>query len=112
MKDITAHNFALLREKLQLTQQQLANYLSIKRELISYYENGEREIPLEILEKASDLFGVDLVDFFEENTDEARVNLSFAFRADDLKQEDLEAIAELKKIVKNVQRMNRLAVDE
>jgi transcriptional regulator with XRE-family HTH domain len=109
---IVARNFKLLREKLNLTQEQLSEYLEIPRGYVSYYETGQREIPLEILEKASDLFGIDLLDLLEENSEEALTNLSFAFRANELKTEDLQVIAAFKKIVKNVQRMNRLAQNE
>ncbi|CAN5877301.1 hypothetical protein BH24BAC1_BH24BAC1_14890 [soil metagenome] len=107
-----ARNFKLLRERLNLTQEQLSEYLAVPRGYVSYYETGQREIPLEILEKASDLFGIDLLDLLEEDSEEALTHLAFAFRADELKTEDLQAMAAFKKIVKNVQRMNRLAQDE
>ena len=60
-----------LRDKYGYTQDRLAEFLGIKREMISFYETEEREVPLEVLEKLSDLFGVDLDIFFADNVEEA-----------------------------------------
>ena len=38
-----------LREDSDLTQTTLANYLHIKQNTYSQYENGQRQIPLELL---------------------------------------------------------------
>lgn len=38
-----------LREDSDLTQSNLANYLHIKQNTYSQYENGQRQIPLELL---------------------------------------------------------------
>jgi len=38
-----------LREDTDRTQQELANYLHIKQNTYSQYENGQRQIPLESL---------------------------------------------------------------
>ena len=70
----------------------MASFLDIKRETLSYYENnpdGRAEAPLEVLEKLADLYGADLADFFEEDTNQLKANLAFAFRATDLKENDL-----------------------
>ena len=72
-----------LREKYGYTQDKVAEYLGIKREMISFYENEGREIPLEVLEKLSDLFGIELEAFFIDNVDEALAEVVFAFRKDD-----------------------------
>lgn len=98
-------NFLKLRETLGFSQEKIAEFLNTSREEISYYENGKREIPLDILERASDLFGVELQDFFSK---ESAVGIHIAYRADDCSKEDLEQIARFKKIVKNYQRINRL----
>ncbi len=55
-----------LRGKLGYSQEAIAGYLSAKREMISYYETGAREVPLETLEKLAPLFGVDVDIFFNE----------------------------------------------
>lgn len=92
------------RERMGLSQEAVASFLGIKRETLSYYENspdGRPDAPLEVLEKLADLFGVDLSDFFEEDTKQLKANLAFAFRAKDLKDSDLNEIARFRKVVKN-----------
>ena len=105
MNSIIAKNFKKLRENLGFTQEKVGEFLNCSREEISYYENGTRDIPLSILERASDLFGVELEDFFSE---EETVGIRIAYRADDCTVEDLNQVARFKKIIKNYQRLNRL----
>lgn len=97
-----------LREKFGYSQDAVANFLEVKREMISYYETGAREVPLEVLEKLADLFGVDLEIFFAENAEEATTELAFAFRAEELNEIDLESIAAFRRIIKNYQRITKL----
>jgi transcriptional regulator with XRE-family HTH domain len=97
-----------LRERFGYSQDAVANFLAVKRELISYYETGAREIPLELLEKLADLFGVDLEIFFSNSVEEATTELAFAFRADELNKKDFESIADFRKIIRNYQRMVNL----
>lgn len=49
-----------LREDNDLTQQNLAEYLSIARSTYRNYENGNRNIPIEILIKIADFYKVSL----------------------------------------------------
>ncbi|MEX1190431.1 MAG: helix-turn-helix transcriptional regulator [Brumimicrobium sp.] len=105
MNLIIAKNFKKLRDTLGFTQDKVGEYLDCSREEISYYENGSREMPLSILERASDLFGVELEDFF---SDEESVGIRIAYRADNYSVEDLNEISRFKRIIKNYQRMNRL----
>ncbi len=90
------------------TQEAIANFLGIKREMISYYENGSREIPFDVLTRLSDLYGVDLVDFYEEDEIQLKENVTCAFRTDGFESEDLETIAHFKAVVKNYLKMNNL----
>lgn len=105
MKEVIANNFKKLRENLGFTQDKIAAFLGCSREEISYYETAAREIPLPVLERAADLFGIELYEFFSE---EETVGIKIAYRADDATVEDLNQIARFKKIVKNYQRINRL----
>ncbi len=98
-----------LRDKYGYTQDKVADFLGIKREMISFYENGERETPLEVLEKLSDLFGVELEVFFTENIEEALAEVVFAFRKDD--DNDMESMAAFGKIVKNYLKIKNLYGD-
>lgn len=110
MKDIIARNFGLLRSKLGISQLEMANYLGLgSREIISYYENAEREIPLPVLESCCNLFGIELFDLFEEDEKLVGTNIHFAFRADQLDTKDMNAISDFKKIINNYQRMKRIA---
>ncbi|POY37700.1 XRE family transcriptional regulator [Flavobacterium alvei] len=97
-----------LREKYGYTQDKVANYLGIKREMISFYENEGREIPLDVLEKLSDLFGVELDVFFVDNVDDALAEVVFAFRKDDMDNDDMDNMAAFGKIVKNYLKINNL----
>lgn len=97
-----------LREKFGYSQDAVANFLSVKREMISYYETGSREVPLEVMERLADLFGVDLEIFFSENVEEVTTNLAFAFRANELNEKDLESIAAFRRVIKNYQRIKNL----
>jgi transcriptional regulator with XRE-family HTH domain len=97
-----------LRERYGYTQEKLAGFLDIKREMVSFYENNEREVPLEILEKLSDLFGVELAVFFSETVEEAMAEVVFAFRKDSVIESDMEKLSDFGKIVKNYIKINRL----
>jgi transcriptional regulator with XRE-family HTH domain len=76
--------------------------------MISYYENGTREVPFEIISKLSDLYGIELELFYEENPEILNENIAFAFRTDGFDKNDLESIAEFKAIIKNYLKINRL----
>lgn len=89
------------RTRMGLTQESVATFLGIKRELLSYYESDSREAPIEMLEKLANLYGVDLADFFEENENLMQTNIAFAFRAENLSDTDLNHIASFRKIIKN-----------
>jgi transcriptional regulator with XRE-family HTH domain len=106
--NVVAQNFARLRDGLGISQQQMADFLGVKRSLVSYYENGKREIPLDVLEKASNLFGVDLADFFEEDAAAAQATFCMAFRAQELDELSLNAISEFRKVVGNYLKMKKL----
>jgi transcriptional regulator with XRE-family HTH domain len=108
MEAITGLVIKGFREKYGYTQDKLAGYLGIQREMISFYESGNREVPLEILEKLSDLFGVELDVFFVDTVDEALSEVVFAFRKDAIDDGDLENMAAFGKIVKNYLKINTL----
>ena len=45
-----------LREDNDVKQKELAKYLNIKQNTYSQYENGKREIPIELLWKLADFY--------------------------------------------------------
>ena len=101
-------NIKLFREKLNLTQDILADYLGTKREMISYYENGKRPIELSRLEKLADLFDVELHDLLQENPSPVELELAFAFRSEGLDDSDVNSISDFKRIVRNYIRMRTI----
>lgn len=55
-----------LREKNNLTQEEIAKALGLSRQRWILVEKGQRDLNTEELEKLASLFGVDVVDFFGE----------------------------------------------
>ncbi len=49
-----------LREDNDVKQKQLAEYLNIKQNTYSQYENGKREIPIEMLWKLADFYNTSI----------------------------------------------------
>ncbi len=90
------------------TQDNLAGFLDVTREMISLYETGKRPIPVTALDKLADLFGVEMEELLEESTTVANTNLAFAFRSDSLTEEDVLSIAEFKRIVLNYLKMKTI----
>lgn len=109
MRKIIANNLKLLREANDLTQEQVADYLDVKRSAYSNYETGDREAPLNVLEKAAALFGCELELLLDE--DEERVKnemMVCAFRTDGLTNEDMKEIARFKKVVLEYLKMTKM----
>jgi transcriptional regulator with XRE-family HTH domain len=105
------NNIKRFRDRLGLTQEQLAKYLNISRGEVVYYENGIRNIPSGVISKAAQLFGLDEYDLYESNPELIDTNLAFAFRAS-LNTEDLEPISEFQKIVRNYIQLNKVLNNE
>lgn len=99
--EIVGQNISHFRTSLGLSQDDLADYLGIARPMISYYENGSRRIPTDIITKSAKLFGVEEYDLYEADPEIRGAQLSFAFRGEGLSTTDLEQIAKFKKIVLN-----------
>lgn len=62
-----------LREDSDLSQWQLAESLHCSQRAYSYYESGERGMPIEMLIKLADFYGVS-VDYLLERTDNKEIN--------------------------------------
>lgn len=105
---LIGRNLKAYRERSGFSQELVANYLQLAREQVSYYETGARETPFDVLSKLSDLYGVELAEFFEEEEGRMRENVACAFRTEGFSENDMEAIARFKAIVKSYQKMNDL----
>jgi transcriptional regulator with XRE-family HTH domain len=97
-----------LRERYAYTQDKLAEFLGIKREMISFYENGEREAPLDVLEKLADLFNVELSVLLSDDVNAAQAEIVFAFRKNEMELEDMKQIAKFGRVVKNYLKIVKL----
>ena len=102
-------NLKALRKAFGYTQVELATVLGINdRETISFYENGERKIPLAHLNRLADLFNVELAVLFSDDLTDQKLHKAFAFRKEELKEKDLLVLAEFNRIVKSYIKIARL----
>lgn len=108
MDRIIARNIKKLREISRYTQSEVAQALGITRSAYSNYESGDREMPYDIIEKASDFFGCDMTALFEENENIDAIILASAFRLDGMTAEDAEEITRFKDIVKSYLKMEAI----
>ena len=90
---IIGRNMKALREANSYTQEQVAAYLGINRSAYANYETGEREAPIDVLEKACNLFGCEM---------------ELLFDPDNLSENDLREVSTFKEIVLNYMKMERL----
>ncbi len=99
---IIGNNLKAIRQQLGFSQESIAEYLGVKREMISYFENNQRDISVDQIEKLANLFGVDEDYFFDENNSIVDSELAFAFRSNSsMSSDSLKKVALFKKIVKN-----------
>ncbi|MBO7074479.1 MAG: helix-turn-helix transcriptional regulator [Bacteroidales bacterium] len=108
MKSVIGKNLKSLRVANGYNQENVAEFMGINRSTYSNYESGDREAPLDVLEKAALLFGCDLSLFFEEDQNALKGMLACAFRADNLNIDDMKEVADFKNIVLNYMKMERL----
>ena len=104
-------NIKLFRTKLGLSQEDVARYCGIQREVLSYYETGQREVSLLHLEKIAEFMGVEMDLFLEGNPSEIVPDLALAFRADEITASDRDQMAYFKRIVKNYLKLKSIEAD-
>lgn len=104
----STNNLKAFREASGFTQARVASFLSIERGALANYELGTRETPLPVLMKLSDLYGVDIADFYETDPEKVEDALLCSFRMDDLSDRDLEQISSFKEVVKSYLKMNHI----
>jgi len=97
-----------VRESTGFTQEQVAKYLDVKREIISYIETGARPVSTLMLRKLADLYGYKFSYFVDESVKEDGPQVSMAFRVSDLSDSDLPIIAQVKKIALNLDSLYKL----
>lgn len=109
---IIGENLKKIRELSGFTQEQVAKAIGIERSAYSNYEGGTREVPYNILENISNLFGCEPFILFEDNVHADNEIMATAFRISDLEENDLKEIAKFKDIVKSYLKMERISQNE
>lgn len=107
-KNLVAGNVKRMRDASGYTQENVADFLGVKRSAYANYEAGDREFPLPLMEKLADLYGCELLDLYTEDQSSLASMLVTAFRVDQLSSGDMEQIAAFKRIVKNSLKMDTL----
>ena len=105
---IIGRNLKALREANSYTQEQAAAFLGVRRSAYANYETGEREAPIDVLEKACALFGCEMELLFDSDENAVKNMLVCAFRAGNLNDNDIAAVSAFKEIVLNYMKMDRL----
>lgn len=100
----------ILRETSNLTQKQLADYLSVDQSMISKLEKGERRLTSAMLDDIASLFCCSVSDIL--SADHLYVKHAVAFRGLTLEPLDLRNLAVINKIVLNQFEMDRIAQKE
>lgn len=103
-----SRNLKKLRETARYTQDEVAHALGITRSAYSNYESGDREMPYDVIEKASDFFGCDMMVLFEDNENVDAMIFASAFRIDGIAPEDAGEIMRFKDIVKSYLKMEAI----
>ncbi len=99
-----------VREINKMTQESLAEVLCISRELISFYETGKRAIPLLVLQKLADIFGLSLAELLELDLSTLKTQSRLVwFRANAIEENDRMQLTEFNRIIRNYLKMQRLS---
>jgi len=93
-----------LRKQRGFTQEQVAKYLGITQNQLSYYENGKREISVDLLLKLARLYGCDY-NYLLGDEDSLNDQVAINFRANEISDEDLEVIAFANQFIENMDMM-------
>lgn len=83
MKNVIGNNIRFLREKINLTQQQLADKLNVSFTTISSWETGNSEPKMGMLERIATIFSCDKTDIMD---DELKVMYSDIIRRNEIKE--------------------------
>ena len=95
-----------LRERANLNQKTVADYLSLDQSMVSKIEKGERKIASDVVEKLARLFCCSSDFILSEDADGESCAMSF--RSKGFTAEDLEALAAVNQIALNQFEMDRI----
>lgn len=93
-----------------LTQNRVAEFLSIDQSMVAKMEKGERSISSDVLEQLASLFCCSIDSLISEDVEESRCFI--AFRSNSLSSEDLKSLSVINRIVINQFEMDKLLKGE
>lgn len=99
--DNIANKLKKLRKENGFKQAQVAYFLDITREEVSYYENGKRNLNLSLLQKFADLYEVNIAYFLEESEEKIKTNCPT-----NLSIEDKKKVEFARKFINNIFELN------
>lgn len=97
--------FIYIREKLGLSQSQIAEYLDVEHSYVAKIENGELGVTMDLAEKMCNLIGCNLSFFADGNM---RDSLNINLPAYLLTSDELKAIARINAIVLKLKEMREI----
>lgn len=93
-----------------LTQNRVAEFLSMDQSMVAKMEKGERSISSDVLEQLASLFCCSIDSLISDDVEESRCFI--AFRSNSLSSEDLKSLAVINRIVINQFEMDKLLKGE
>lgn len=102
------NNVKVLRERANISQQKLANFLEVDLNFVISLENGEKTLSSVKLERISELFGCPSDFLLKEEVPTELFD--YAFHLKETHDMDLEAIAAINRVALNLLEMQRLQI--
>ena len=110
-KEDIGQNAKRARESNGFSQANVADFLKVDQSLISKFENGDRSIQSDLLERLANLYVFRVCDFESvKGIPEQRIKA--AYRSSGISTDDMEAIHDIKRIALKLFFMNDLAGGE
>lgn len=103
-----ATNVTKQRKAACYTEDEVAKAIGMNIDLYRIYERGDEEIPYNVLEKLSILFGCDMYSFFEDTNTSATKTDMFAIDLEGMGKEDIAEILRFKDIVLSYLKMEAI----
>ena len=95
-----------LRLRANLTQKNVADFLSLDQSMVAKIEKGERALSSDVIEMLSSLFCCPIESILED--EEPVQSCAVSFRRNSLSAEDLRALSDVNKIVMNQFEMDKI----
>lgn len=88
----------------------IANFLDIDAQYYNLCENDEAELDVKDLENLADLYGIDIIDFYDDNVVKNSI-LRYLFNSSNrtiVLTSDLKEIAKFRQIIKAYEKINKI----